>query len=448
MSLAEKRSTIYTVSRLNRFAKQILSSEIGDIWLSGEISNFTSAASGHWYFTLKDDKAQIKAAMFRNANRYTRLSPKMGDKVLVRGNVSLYEARGDYQLIVEHMEPEGTGRLKQAFDALKLKLANEGLFAQEHKKAIPSHPKRIGIVTSASGAALHDILSVLARRNPQIEVILYPSQVQGDAAAAQLRQALGGAVKRNEVDLLLLTRGGGSLEDLWCFNDEGLVRDLFSCPLPVVSAVGHEIDFTLCDFVADLRAPTPSAAAELVSYDQQEHTKRIQQSLQRLKLSMHRRLLISAERLANTKSKLELVHPTQKIQQQYQMLDQAELRLHNLMQQKLDSAKSQLLLRQHRLAMRSPKGRIDELDYLLSLLQKRLHTGMAGYLQQQNSAFAKQCELLHALSPLATLSRGYSITYSGNRIISDAKQVNAGDILETRLQKGVVISKVQPCEPT
>lgn len=313
---------VHSVTTLNRLARNILTSEIGLVWLSAEISNFTRASSGHWYFTLKDNKAQVRAAMFRSANRVVRNPPREGDKVLVRASVGIYEPRGDYQLVVESMEPEGEGQLKLAFEQLKYKLQAEGLFDPANKRPLPTHVKRIGVITSAHGAALHDVLSVLQRRSPATEVIVYPSMVQGEQAAAQLARNIWLANQRQEVDVLLLTRGGGSLEDLWCFNNESLAREIAQSTLPLVSAVGHEVDVTIADFVADLRAPTPSAAAELLSMDQREIQTQVRQLQQQLTRSFNTTLQRRAHQLAVLGQRLKSRHPEVMLQQQGQRVDQ------------------------------------------------------------------------------------------------------------------------------
>ncbi|MBE1301559.1 MAG: exodeoxyribonuclease VII large subunit [Alteromonadaceae bacterium] len=442
MSLSEKRSNIFTVSRLNRFAKHILSSEIGEIWLNAEISNFVAASSGHWYFTLKDSNAQIKAAMFRNANQRLRMRPKAGDNVLIRGAVSLYEARGDYQLIAEHMEPAGAGLLKQQFDELKYKLAQEGLFAQEHKLPIPKNPRKLGIVTSATGAALQDVLSVLARRSPGIEIIVYPSQVQGDTAAQQLVEALTKATQRNEVDVILLTRGGGSMEDLWCFNDEQLARTIFSCPIPLISAVGHEIDFTIADFVADLRSPTPSAAAEIVSYDLLELQQQILHLKKRLLSNWQQQITIQSTKLSNTVYRLKSVHPSQQINQKSQHIDQLSMRLNTAMNTLLKNKMTRMVFQENRLHSHSPNKRIERYDYILSGLEQRLKRKLQSVLQDKQTKFANTCEMLNALSPLSTLSRGYSISFKNGQVLTSKAAVSSGDIVKTRLHDGEFESKV------
>ena len=259
---------VFTVSELNFRAKQILESELRQIWLEAEISNLTMASSGHWYFSLKDSKSQVSCAMFRGSNRMTTIQPKEGMKVLVRGRVSLYEPRGNYQLIVEQMSLAGEGDLLAKYEALKKKLSEEGLFDESIKQPIAPIYRTIGIISSPTGAAVHDVLSTIRRRFPLQQVVLYPSLVQGEQAVESIRGQLATAIDRNEVDVILLVRGGGAIEDLWCFNDERLARDIVACPIPIVSGIGHEVDFTIADFVADLRAATPTAAAEKTTSDQ------------------------------------------------------------------------------------------------------------------------------------------------------------------------------------
>ncbi len=272
----QNNQNIFTVSRLNSEVRLLLENEMGIIWLVGEISNFSAPVSGHWYFSLKDARAQVKCAMFRGNNRRVTFKPENGNQVLVKARLSLYEPRGDYQLIIESMQPEGDGKLSQEFEKLKMQLAAEGLFAQSLKKPLPENPTRVGIVTSKTGAALYDILDVLKRRDPGLEVVIYPTMVQGEPAAFEIAQAIGRANTRNECDVLIVGRGGGSLEDLWCFNHEIVARTIAASEIPVISAVGHEVDVTIADFVADVRAPTPSAAAELVSRDQSHKGQTIQ----------------------------------------------------------------------------------------------------------------------------------------------------------------------------
>ena len=440
--MQQSRSDIFTVSKLNRFAKHILESEIGNIWLSAEISNFVAASSGHWYFTLKDSRAQVKAAMFKNANRRTRFKPKEGDKVLIRGDISLYEARGDYQLIASHMEQDGLGDLKQQFEALKARLAAEGLFSQDRKQPLPDKPARVGIVTSSTGAAIKDVLSVLQRRNPGIEVIIYPTLVQGETAAEQIINALDLATQRNEVELLVVTRGGGSMEDLWCFNDENLARKMAEITIPIVSAVGHEIDFTISDFVADIRAATPSAAAELISYSNDQSIAQLSHLKQRLMRAMNFILASNKAALTTSESLLKTLHPQNQIQQQWQRLDQLHLRLNSAIRQHKTVAAQRLHHLQTRLMFHSPEVKIEAMDEQISQLQQRLSYAMQNNLNTKKDAFSATCQLLNTVSPLATLSRGYTITFSKNKVLKSNQDVKAGDTITTRLVDGEIQSQV------
>ncbi|MCC2614964.1 exodeoxyribonuclease VII large subunit [Aestuariibacter halophilus] len=442
-SQSNGRSNIYSVTQLNRFARMILESEIGLIWLSAEISNFVAASSGHWYFTLKDERAQVRAAMFRGANRRVTQRPKEGDKVLVRASVGLYEPRGDYQLVIEHLEPAGEGLLKQQFEQLKAKLMAEGLFAQEHKQALPTHVRRIGVITSATGAALHDILTVLKRRNPSIEVIVYPSQVQGDTAAAQLIGALATANRRAEVDVLILGRGGGSLEDLWCFNDEALARAIYDSPLPIVSAVGHEIDFTICDYVADLRAPTPSAAAELLSQHQDEMGQRLTTLQSKLQQAFRHLLRHCQHRSALATSRLQQYHPQQQLQQQSQRLDQWALQLHGAMQRSLNRASQRCDNQLLRLTRATPARRISLAAAEQRDLAQRLRHAINNQLKDARQRVHGGAQLLDTVSPLATLARGYSIAFDGSgNVVKSVQQVERGDTLVTKVADGEIHSQV------
>ena len=441
--MSQSRSDIFTVSKLNRFAKHILESEIGSIWLSAEISNFVAASSGHWYFTLKDPRAQVKAAMFKGANRRVRQQPREGDKVLVRGDISVYEARGDYQLIVSHLEADGRGDLKAQFEQLKGQLATEGLFAQEHKQPLPQRAQTIGIVTSATGAAVKDVLTVFKRRNPGIEIVIYPSLVQGTEAPAGLINAIRLANQRAEVDALILTRGGGSMEDLWCFNDEGLARTIFASELPVISAVGHEIDFTISDFVADARAATPSAAAEILSYSNEETQQHLNHLNQRLVNRWQQRLQAYQHQLRLNEQSLKSLHPQRQIQQQWQQLDALNMRLREAGLTGVDNARHRLEQLKLRLKHQSPQTQIADAQSQLQRVSGRLKQEMSTKLQQCKQQMLNTSHLLDTVSPLATLSRGYSITYQGSEVLKDAEQTKPGIQLRTRLGQGEVISRVE-----
>nr|WP_040522850.1 exodeoxyribonuclease VII large subunit [Aliiglaciecola lipolytica] len=442
LSQTSTSKNIFTVSQLNRMARSVLETEIGQIWLSAEISNFVAASSGHWYFTLKDSRAQVKAAMFRGANSRIKLRPKEGDKILVRASVGLYEARGDYQIVVDFMEPEGEGQLKQQFEMLKIKLAQEGLFASSHKKTLPESIQRVGVITSATGAALHDILTVLKRRNPLISVIVYPAQVQGELAPLQLCQAIDKATRRNEVDVLIIGRGGGSLEDLWCFNNETLARKIFSCPLPTISAVGHEVDVTIADFVADVRAPTPSAAAELVSTDVIEVIQNIQNLKGRLQRSMRSHLQFHKHRSQIASQQLKPLHPENRIKQQAQFLDQMQMLLEHRVKASIERRAKKMATLSQRLMTRSPINGIERQLQNNQNLTKQLNKSILNFLGKKQLQLAKSSELLDSVSPLSTLSRGYSITYRGDEIIKQSKQLNVNDEIVSRFHDGSIKSKV------
>ncbi|MCE2596764.1 exodeoxyribonuclease VII large subunit [Motilimonas cestriensis] len=436
--------SIYTVSRLNGEVKKLLESGLGTVWLSGEISNLTMATSGHWYLTLKDHSAQVKCAMFRGNNSRVRLQPKNGMQVLVRAKLSLYEPRGDYQLILESMAPEGEGLLQQAFDALKFKLAAEGLFASQHKQPLPTTPTKVGLITSATGAAIHDLLSVLKRRNPLLQIIVYPSAVQGKAATAQLVKTLQTANQRNEVDVIVLGRGGGSLEDLWCFNEEALARAVFNSTIPVISAVGHEVDVTICDFVADLRAATPSAAAELLSGNSEHWQHQLQQLNARLVRAMTQELRQQQSRFQLISQQLQYHEPRKKLQLQAQRLDELDARLRRAMQSHLKQQTHQFVRLNQQLFQSQPGLRVTQLQLQQQQLVARLSRGMRTLLDKHQQKQQSAVGQLQAVSPLATLARGYSITSNqAGDVIQQIEQVRSGEILTTRVANGVISSVVK-----
>ncbi len=433
---------VLTVSKLNRLARSVLENEIGQIWLTAEISNFVAASSGHWYFTLKDDRAQVKGAMFRGANRRVAIRPKEGDKVLVKANIGLYEPRGDYQIIVEHLEPEGEGQLKQQFEQLKQQLAYEGLFAAEHKKPLPSQVSTVGVITSATGAALHDILTVLKRRNPAIQVVVYPTQVQGDTASPQICQAISIANQRSEVEVLIVGRGGGSLEDLWCFNQEAVARAIFASSIPIVSAVGHEVDVSIADFVADLRAPTPSAAAEMISQDQTETAKQVLQLQDKLIKAYQGKLQGYQHRQQVLKQGLLQNHPQKQLQQKSQHLDQLEHKLNLLFRQTMHQAKQRQAYLHNRLIVRSPAKQITTASRQLKELQQQLARSIETLLRHKQQQLANNSHLLDTVSPLSTLSRGYNIAFKNESIIRSVADIHQGDEIVSRFGDGEVVSQV------
>jgi exodeoxyribonuclease VII large subunit len=439
----QKNKHIYSVSSLNRAAKSLLETSLGVIWLSGEISNLTIAVSGHWYFTLKDHSAQVRCAMFKGNNRRTGFTPKHGQQVLVRGKLSLYEARGDYQLIIESMVPEGDGLLKQQFDALKCQLAAEGLFAQEYKKSLPTIINRIGVITSSTGAALHDILSVLKRRDPRLQVIIYPSQVQGAGSAESVAAQIQLANARNECDLLIVGRGGGSLEDLWCFNESIVAYAIFNSQLPVISAVGHEIDVSISDFVADLRAATPSAAAELVSQSSSVVESQLQTIVTRLKRAIAAQLQLKNHQQNLLKEKLLQQDPKHKLQQQSLQLDELSLRLTHAIKQLLNGQEQKQQRLENKLHHFSPEQTIHIEQQKQTQLKSRLQNAMLNKLQQCESSLQSQIAQLNAVSPLATLARGYAIVKDKkDKVTTDAASLAVGEQISVRLHKGEVKARV------
>ncbi|MCP1629063.1 exodeoxyribonuclease VII large subunit [Citrobacter amalonaticus] len=421
---------------------------MGQVWISGEISNFSQPSSGHWYFTLKDDTAQVRCAMFRNSNRRVTFRPQHGQQVLVRANITLYEPRGDYQIIVESMQPAGEGLLQQKYEQLKAKLQAEGLFDQQHKQPLPSPAHCVGVITSKTGAALHDILHVLKRRDPSLPVIIYPTAVQGDDAPGQIVRAIELANTRQECDVLIVGRGGGSLEDLWSFNDERVARAIFASAIPVVSAVGHETDVTIADFIADLRAPTPSAAAEMVSRNQQELLRQILSAQQRLGMAMDYFLANRSRRFTQIYHRLQQQHPQLRLARQQTALE----RLHQRMNVAIDGQLKRTSQRQSRLLQRlnqqNPQPRIHRAQTRIQQLEYRLAENVRSRLSATRERFGNAVTHLEAVSPLSTLARGYSVsTANDGKVLKKVKQVKTGDVMTTRLEDGWVESQVTDIKP-
>ena len=443
-ALATQRH-IFSVSELNNSVKGLLEGQFPSIWLEAEISNLVQPRSGHLYLTLKDDQAQLRAAMFRGNNIRLKFRPKDGMQVLVRGRLSLFAPRGDYQLIIDHMEEAGLGALQRAFEQLKAKLGAEGLFDENRKQAVPTRPGRIGVVTSATGAAIHDILSVLKRRFPLTEVVLYPTLVQGKEASQAICEAIKTANRRNECDVLIVGRGGGSLEDLWCFNDEQVARSIVASHLPVVSAVGHEVDFTIVDFVADVRAPTPSAAAELLSADGRELLENLSSYQAWLTDRIRRAMLERQQKLVWLSRQLK--HPGKRLQEHAQRLDELELRLQQSIQRVLQQQSNQLRTTHIRLHNQSPATQIKNLRKDVSQLDSRLARSFRQSMEQSSTQLQHLAQRLNTVSPLATLSRGYSITKSrDNTILRDVTQVQNGDQIRTQLHQGSLVCTVEQIE--
>lgn len=441
-------ANIFTVSRLNTTVRQLLENEMGLVWLSAEISNFTQPASGHWYFTLKDDGAQVRCAMFRNSNRRVSFRPQHGQQVLVRASITLYEPRGDYQLIIESMHPAGEGLLQQQFEQLKARLAAEGLFDQQFKQPLPEPARQVGVITSATGAALHDVLRVLHRRDPSLPVVIYPTAVQGVDAPAAIVRAIELANQRDECDVLIVGRGGGSLEDLWSFNDERVARAIFASRLPIVSAVGHETDVTIADFVADLRAPTPSAAAELVSRNQIELLRRLQSQQQRMEMAMDYYVAQQQRRFTRLQHRLQQQHPQLRLARQQTTLIQLQRRLQEAADQRLRLAHRQQDRLLQRLQSQQPQGRILRAQQQLQQWHYRLQQGMEKQLNHSRQRFGTLAAQLEGVSPLATLSRGFSVTTDAQgQVVKKTRQLHTGDLLRTRLDDGWVESQVTALQP-
>jgi exodeoxyribonuclease VII large subunit len=435
------RPRALSVSELNRQVRHLLEVSFLQAYVEGELSSFARPSSGHWYFTLKDAKSQIRCAMFRSANQRVTNPPKDGDQVLVRGKLTLYESRGDYQIVVESLEPAGLGALQQAFEALKAKLQKEGLFATERKKALPVVPRHIGVVTSATGAAIHDILSVLRKRCPGIPVTLYPTSVQGKEAAGRIVRAIANAQAHGVADVLIIGRGGGSLEDLWPFNEESVARAIADCRLPTVSAVGHEVDFSIADFVADHRAPTPSAAAEHLAPDQSQWARALNQHTLRLHNLANRLLTEQSQKLEALIRRLR--DPRRELQTYHQRLDEMETRLLSTVRQHLREASQRQQQQAERLQAQAPARRLREHNHSIHQLSERLHWQTRQLLSRQRQALAHASQTLQVVSPLATLDRGYAIVSTPDLpVLRDASHVKPGDTLSARLGRGSLTATV------
>ena len=442
--------TTFTVSELSAAVRFLLEEQFPLVWVEGEISNLRVPSSGHWYFTLKDQRAQIRCAMFKNRNRMVRVKPDDGMQVMVRGRISLYEARGDFQLIADHIEPSGEGALRAAFEALKQSLDREGLFAFERKRPLPEFPSHVAVVSSTTGAALRDIVSVFRRRAPILSVTVLPSAVQGAEAEAQLTHALAQisnwpAELGPAPDVVLLARGGGSIEDLWAFNLESVARSVAACPVPVVSAVGHETDVTICDFVADVRAPTPSAGAELIAPDQRE-VDRVLVGFRRSLTSHARRQLHNGHRDLTHLAK-RLADPRRALQQQAQRIDDAEQAIRRGVRRILREQRSRATQLQTRLGRIHPglalARRGTELRRLLGALTRARNVQVRTATQR----LAGLSRALHAISPLDTLARGYAIVAvpDGSRWgkpVNRVTLVNPGDVVTAQIADGRLTATV------
>ena len=440
----DQERSVFSVSELNNAVARLLEQEFAWIWVEGEISNMATPASGHIYFTLKDAGAQVRCAMFRSRRRELQFRPENGSHVVVRCKVSLYEVRGDYQLIVDRMEEAGTGALQKKFEELKQKLAAEGLFSDASKQAIPEIPACIGVITSRSGAAIQDVLSVIARRFPSVAVKLYPVPVQGEESAPAICHALELAEQHGVCDVLLLVRGGGSLEDLWSFNEEVVARAIFDCPIPVVSGVGHEVDITIADFVADHRAATPTAAAESVTPDQQAWMQTLDWYHTRLDQLINDRLSRLAERLSWLRTRLSQQHPVSILQGIRQRVHDIEQRLQLIMNYRLRSANDHWQHMHTQLLARSPAVAISNYNNSIERLQQHMQYLLSATMEKRKARLSTLASTLNAISPLQTLSRGYSITSnSAGQAITTTDSVSRNELIQTRLHTGQLVSRVE-----
>jgi exodeoxyribonuclease VII large subunit len=434
---------IFTISRLNREARTLLERGLGSVWLEGEISNLSRPGSGHWYFSLKDAAAQVRCAMFRQRNLLVRFPVRDGSHVVARGRVSLYEARGEFQVVIEHIEEAGEGLLRRRFEELKQQLNAEGLFDARHKQSLPALPRRIGVVTSPTGAAIRDILHILRRRFPAVPVLIYPVAVQGEAAPREIEQALRLAGQRRDCDVLIVARGGGSLEDLWAFNDEAVARAMFACPIPIVSGVGHEVDVTIADFVADERAPTPSGAAERVVPDRAEWLRGLAATGRRLSLAMHRRLQDRRSTLHACEQRLARAHPGMKLRQLAQRLDEFEARLRLATRHRVERSRARLDASHAALLRASPALRVAALGLRLESSRRALAGAIRGRVGESRRRLELAARALHAVSPLATLERGYAIVADATgTVVQQSAALHPGDRITARLARGSIEAEV------
>ena len=438
---------ILQVSELTRKVRFILESELNTVWLTGEISNFVAASSGHWYLSLKDSKSQVRCAMFKGNNQRVKLSnkekPRNGQQVLVRAKVSLYEPRGDFQLIIEQMDDAGEGLLRQQYEQLKNKLNALGVFSHAHKKIIPANIQTVGVVTSPTGAAVKDILTVLNRRNPNIRVTIYPALVQGEYASNDICHAIHQANIRKECDVLIVGRGGGSLEDLWPFNEETVVQAIYDSTIPIISAVGHEVDTTLSDYTADLRAATPSAAAELVSSDSDELLKKVAMLTLRLNNAITSNSTLLTQKFSHLQHRLTQVHPEQQLLVHQQKSDELNLRLTQAINRLIAQAQQQPKQLQQRLNRLSPNKQIAEYQTQIAQLKQRLTYAKQSNLQHKGELFVHLIEQLQLVSPLATIARGYGVIRdTEHKVISSITQVSTHDEISVQVTDGSIKAKV------
>lgn len=442
-NLLDNTQEIISVSEINRRAKSILEENFPFVWIQGEVSNFFSAASGHWYFSLKDESSEIRCAMFANKSHRITFEPKDGDHLVLNGTLSIFEGRGQYQIIVEHIELAGEGALLKAFEELKKKLLTEGLFDDSLKKKLPSYPRSIAVVTSPDGAVIQDIINVLSRRSPFFNLTVVPTLVQGEKAAPLICEALNKASNLENIDLIILARGGGSIEDLWAFNNEEVARAIVNCPIPLVSAVGHETDFTISDFVADIRAPTPSIAAEIISQPYSELKETLEGYQSYLLKSVESQFDSQRTRITNLIKRIR--HPGDKLREIGQKVDYLETALIQEMHQKVSFKKNQLNLTQLSLQQNSPQNKVKEAKVYLQNASKDLLKAFKLKVERKRKLLGELVATIEAVSPLSVLARGYSIisTEPEGKILSSSNQVKIGQTISAVLNKGSIKAEVK-----
>jgi len=445
----DERRQVLTVSALNREARLLIERSFGSIWVEGEISNLSRPSSGHLYWSLKDAYAQVRCAMFRQAARNLGFALENGQQVVVRARVSFYEARGEFQLVVDEVEEAGEGLLRRRFEALKRKLKAEGLFDPERKRPLPRVPQRIGVITSPTGAAIRDVLTALKRRFPTIPVLIYPTSVQGNGAAHEIARTLALADRRRECDVLILTRGGGSLEDLWAFNEEAVARAVAAVGIPIIVGVGHETDFTIAEFAADLRAPTPSQAAELAVPDCAEWRHRLARAAAQLERGAARRIENDSRRLAGLSHRLSRCHPGLLLRQQAQRIDELEGRARRALMRCVDERRARLGRLAARVEGRNPQHRIAAAAQRCRFATERLERAMHRRIERLTHRIAVTDRTLRSLSPLATLDRGYAIVARADdgHIVTDSSKVAPGTGIRVRLASGKLDATVDKSLP-
>ena len=439
-----KEPMVLSVSEINSTIRGLLEGQFNKVWIRGEISNFKPHSSGHWYFSLKDENSQISAVMFRGLNQKVNFKPQNGMEVLVRGKVTVYEPRGSYQIFCESLEPMGAGALQRAFEELKAKLQKEGLFDSSRKRALPSFPRHIGIVTSPTGAAIQDILNVLRRRFKAAKITLSPAVVQGEPAPASIVEAIEKINQLKDVDVLIVGRGGGSMEDLWAFNDERVARAIVASQIPVISAVGHEVDFTIADFVADLRAPTPSAAAELVVKNAQDLLEKLEQTDKRILRSVSQYLSGLRDQLGHLGRRL--IDPRRRLQDFVLRCDDLSLRLESALFRHIESLRMRVQLSQQK--MGSPLSLIGQISHEVEGLEAKIKREVDRKISDIRLRFRESVGRLEAMSPLKVVERGYSIVRVNQKIIKDQKQLKVGQIVDVRLARGEFSAEVKSCRAT